>query len=50
LIAEALSLLLATQFDVVGVIIDAKLIASEVARLRPEVALLDVTMPGSSGL
>jgi DNA-binding NarL/FixJ family response regulator len=50
LIAEALSMLLASHFDVVGVITDAKLVAGEVARLRPEVVLLDVTMPGLSGL
>jgi DNA-binding NarL/FixJ family response regulator len=50
LIAETLSMLLASHFDVVGVIIDAELIASAVARLRPEVALLALTMPGLSGL
>jgi DNA-binding NarL/FixJ family response regulator len=32
------------------VVTDAKLIADEVSRLRPEVALLDVTMPGLHGL
>ena len=50
LIAETLSVLLAPHFDVVGVITDAKLVADEVARLRPQVVLLDVTMPGLHGL
>ncbi len=50
LIAEAISVALAPNFDVVGVMTEAKLVADEVARLRPEVALLDVTMPGLSGL
>src|SRR5271157_3412606 len=50
LIAETLSILLAPHFDVVGVINDGKLVVDEVARLRPEVVLLDVTMPGLNGL
>ena len=50
LIAEAISMLLVPHFDVVGVITDAWLVADEVARLRPEVVLLDVTMPGLSGI
>jgi DNA-binding NarL/FixJ family response regulator len=43
-------MVLAAHFDVVGVVTDASLVADEVARLRPEVVLLDVTMPGLSGL
>ena len=49
LIAEVISMLLARHFDVVGVVTDAQLVADEVARLRPEVALLDVTMPRLNG-
>ncbi len=50
LIAEALSMILAPHFDVVGVVTDGQLVADEVARLRPEVVLLDVTMPGLNGI
>lgn len=50
LIAQSITMLLAPHFDVVGVVTDAKLAADEVARLRPEVVLLDVAMPGLSGL
>ncbi len=50
LIAETLSILLARHFDVVGVITNARLVPGEVERLRPEVVLLDVTMPGLNGL
>ena len=50
LIAETLSILLAPHFDVVGVINDGKMVVDEVARLKPEIVLLDVTMPGVNGL
>lgn len=50
LIAETLSILLAPHFDVVGVINDGKLVVEEVARLKPQIVLLDVTMPGLNGL
>lgn len=50
LIGETLSVLLAPHFDVVGVINDGNLVVEEVARLRPDVVLLDVSMPGVSGL
>jgi DNA-binding NarL/FixJ family response regulator len=49
LIAETISIILAPHFDVVGVVTDAQLVADEVARLRPEVVLLDVTMPRLNG-
>ncbi len=50
LIAETLSILLAPHFDVVGVISESKLVVEEVARLKPQIVLLDVTMPGLNGL
>src|SRR5271165_1484188 len=50
LIAETVSMLLAPHFDIVGVITDGSLISGDVARLRPDVVLLDVTMPGVCGL
>ena len=50
LIAETLAILLAPHFDVVGVMNDGKLVVDEVIRLRPEIVLLDVTMPGLSGI
>ncbi|MGA7411271.1 MAG: response regulator transcription factor [Bryobacteraceae bacterium] len=50
LIAEALSMLLAPHFDVVGVLNDASLIAEELLRLQPAVVLLHITMRGFSGL
>ncbi len=49
LIAETVSKILAPHFDVVGVVTDAQLVADQVARLRPEVVLLDVTMPCLNG-
>jgi DNA-binding NarL/FixJ family response regulator len=49
LIAETISRILAPHFDVVGVVTDAQLVADQVARLRPEVVLLDVTMPCLNG-
>jgi DNA-binding NarL/FixJ family response regulator len=49
LIAETISRILAPHFDVVGVVTDAQLVADEVARLRPEVVLLDITMPCLNG-
>jgi DNA-binding NarL/FixJ family response regulator len=49
LIAEAISIILAPHFEVVGVVTDAQFVADEVARHRPEVVLLDVTMPGLNG-
>ena len=50
LIAQTLSILLAPHFDVVGVISDSNLVVEEVAQKNPQIVLLDVTMPGLSGL
>ena len=50
LIAQTLAVLLAPHFNVVGVVNEGKLVVDAVVRLRPEVVLLDITMPGLSGL
>jgi DNA-binding NarL/FixJ family response regulator len=50
LIMETLSLLLAPEFDVVGWATSSAALVEEVARLQPDIVVLDITMPGFSGL
>jgi DNA-binding NarL/FixJ family response regulator len=47
---ETLSVLLAPEFDVVGRAANSETLVDEVARLQPDVVVLDITMPGLSGL
>jgi DNA-binding NarL/FixJ family response regulator len=50
LITETLSVLLAPEFDVVGSATSSDTLVDEVVRLQPDVVVLDITMPGLSGL
>lgn len=50
LFAEGLSHVIKDRFEIVGTIADGRLLIDEVKRLRPEVVLLDMTMPHVSGL
>ena len=52
LVAEAFAALLATEpgFEVVGRVSRGDQVADAVARLRPDVAVLDVDMPGATGI
>ena len=49
-VAEGLVRLLSDDFDVVDAITDARLVPDTVSRLRPDVILLDLSMPTVSGL
>jgi two-component system nitrate/nitrite response regulator NarP len=44
------SMLRDTDFEVVGSVADGGEVAAAVARLRPDILLLDVTMPGRNGV
>jgi DNA-binding NarL/FixJ family response regulator len=48
--ADGMAQLLKGRFDVVGVIGDGNLVVEAASRLRPDVILLDMSMPGVSGL
>ncbi len=50
IVVEGLSRLLRDQFDVVGSVSDASQLIEAAARLRPDVILTDVSMPGLSGV
>ena len=50
LFAEGLSQLLKERCDVVGVVGDGRLVLEATQRLRPDVVLLDVSMPAVGGL
>ena len=50
LIMETLSVLLAPEFDIVGWATNSESLVDDVVRLMPDVVVLDITMPGVSGL
>jgi DNA-binding NarL/FixJ family response regulator len=47
---DALTALLAAEFDVVGAVSDGRTLVSECLRLKPDVVVLDVAMPLLGGL
>ena len=49
-VAAGLSALLKPDHQVVGVVADGALVLDQVARLHPDVLLLDLWMPGRNGL
>jgi DNA-binding NarL/FixJ family response regulator len=50
MVAEALKSLLATDFDLVGVVADGEAMVEFANRLRPDVVVADVTMPRLNGI
>jgi len=50
MVAEALKSLLTPEFDLVGVVEDGRALIEEVANLRPDVIVADVTMPHLNGI
>ena len=49
-IVEALSCMLSTECDVVGVIADGREVADAAARLQPVVTVVDLNLPNVTGL
>ena len=47
---EGTTALLKPQFDIVGTVADGAALVSEALRLRPDVIVADITMPGLSGI
>jgi len=50
LVAEALTSLLAPEFDLVGVVGDGRALVEAAERLRPDVIVADITMPHLNGI
>jgi DNA-binding NarL/FixJ family response regulator len=50
MVAEALTSLLAPEFDLVGVVEDGRALLEEVERLRPDVIVADISMPNLNGI
>ena len=50
IVIEGLVSLLKDRFDVVGTVGDGSRLLEEAARLRPDVVVTDISMPGASGL
>jgi DNA-binding NarL/FixJ family response regulator len=47
---EAATVILKPHFDVVGTATDGAMLVSEALRLRPDVIVTDITMPGLNGI
>ncbi len=47
---ETATAILEPHFDVVGVAKDGEMLVAETLRLRPDVIVTDITMPGMSGI
>jgi DNA-binding NarL/FixJ family response regulator len=50
LVAEGLKSLLEPEFDLVGIVEDGRTLVQDAARLTPDVAVVDISMPGLNGL
>jgi DNA-binding NarL/FixJ family response regulator len=50
LVAEGLKSLLASEFDLVGLVEDGRALVEAAARLKPDVIVADITMPRLNGL
>ena len=50
LVAEGLKSLLEPEFELVGIVEDGRALIEEAARLKPDVAVVDITMPRLNGL
>lgn len=50
MVAEALKNLLASEFDLVGVVADGRALIEAAGRLRPDIIVADVTMPHLNGI
>jgi DNA-binding NarL/FixJ family response regulator len=50
MVAEALTSLLAPEFDLVGVVEDGRALLDAVERLRPDVIVADISMPHLNGI
>ena len=50
MIAEGLKRLLADEFDLVGVVEDGRSLVDTARRLRPDVVVTDISMPGLNGI
>jgi len=50
LVMEGFRRILESEFDIVGAVEDGKTLVSEASRLKPEVILVDISLPGLNGM
>lgn len=50
LVAEGIGQLLEPEFELLGIVEDGRILVEEAQRLRPDVILLDITMPRLNGI